>query len=71
MLSINKSYEREKDGAEEDQKGDRNTSSGGGGENAEGNLRNNKYLSSQGRRVGMGATIPRVRKNLSKSMGYV
>ena len=32
MLSINKSYEREKDGAEEDQKGDKNTSSGGGGE---------------------------------------
>lgn len=25
-------------------------------------LENNKYLSSQGRRVGMGATIPRVRK---------
>ena len=52
------------------QKGDKNGPSGGGRENAGGNLRNNKYLSSQGRRVGMGAIL-RVRKNLSKSMGYV
>ena len=70
MLSINQSYERGKEGAEEGQKGDKNGPSGGGRENAGGNLRNNKYLSSQGRRVGMGAIL-RVRKNLSKSMGYV
>ena len=70
MRSVNKSYERGKEGAEEGQKGDENGPSGGGRGNAGGNLRNNKYLSSQGRRVGMGA-IPRVRKNLSKSMGYV